>query len=48
MMRATLAQASGAKASRSAWKSGFETPSETYQTVSPVAGETKAVTQSHS
>ena len=48
MRRPRPAPASSAKAFKSASKNGFDTPSETYQKVSPDAGETNAVTYSHS
>ena len=44
MVRRAPAPASRAKVSSSAEKNGFDTPSCTYQKVSPLAGETKAVT----
>ena len=44
MVRLTPAPASRAKVSSSAEKNGFETPSCTYQKVSPLAGDTNAVT----
>ena len=44
MIRSRPAPASSAKAASSGSKNGFETPLETYQKNSPVAGETKAVT----
>jgi hypothetical protein len=44
IVRSTPARASRAKTSSSAAKKGFETPSCTYQKVSPLAGETTAVT----
>ena len=42
MIRSTPAAASRAKVSSSAAKNGFDTPSCTYQMVSPLAGDTKA------
>jgi len=44
MIRSRPAPASSAKAANNCSKNGFETPLETYQKHSPVAGETKAVT----
>ena len=44
MMRSDPAPASRAKVASKASKKGFDTPSDKYQKVSPVAGETKAVT----
>ena len=44
MMRSRPAPASRANSARSASKNGLETPFDTYQKVSPVAGNTKAVT----
>jgi hypothetical protein len=44
MILATPALASRAKVSSSASKNSFDTPLERYQKVSPVAGDTKAVT----
>ena len=43
-MRADPASDSRAKVSSKASKNSFDTPVETYQKVSPVAGETNAVT----
>jgi hypothetical protein len=44
MMRSGPAPASRAKSARMSAKSRLETPVERYQKLSPVAGETKAVT----
>jgi hypothetical protein len=44
MMRDKPASASLAKVSSKAAKNSFDTPLETYQKVSPVAGDAKAVT----
>ena len=44
MMRLEPASASRAKVSSKASKNSFDTPLETYQKVSPVAGDTNAVT----
>ena len=44
MMRLKPASASRAKVSRKASKNSFDTPLETDQKVSPVAGDTNAVT----
>jgi hypothetical protein len=44
MMRSSPAPVSLAKSASSASKNGLETPLCTYQKISPVAGETKAVT----
>jgi len=44
MMRLNPAPASRAKVSSNASKNSFDTPLERYQKVSPVAGETNAVT----
>jgi hypothetical protein len=44
MMRATPASASRAKVSSKASKNSFDTPLDRYQKVSPVAGDTNAVT----
>lgn len=44
MTRSRPAPASSAKRRNSASKNGFDTPLETYQKHSPVAGDTKAVT----
>jgi hypothetical protein len=43
-MRWAPALASRAKVPRSASKNGFETPLDRFQNVSPLAGDTKAVT----
>ena len=44
MIRPKPASASRAKVSSKASKNSFDTPLETYQKVSPVAGDAKAVT----
>jgi hypothetical protein len=44
MIRPKPASASRAKVSSKAAKNSFDTPLETYQKVSPVAGDAKAVT----
>jgi hypothetical protein len=46
--RSRPAPASSANSRSSASKNGLDTPFETYQKLSPVAGETNAVTSSHS
>ena len=48
MIRSRPAPASSANRRSTASKNGFDIPLETYQKLSPLAGNTKAVTQSHS